>query len=394
MVAPVFHWFLPTGGDGRRLGGSVHGLGIGVTQAAAQTRTAQTRTAQTRAAAEPAAGERAASLEYLSQIAQAADRLGYEAVLTPTGAHCEDAWVVTAALIAQTSRLKFLVAFRPGLTEPALAAHMGATFQRLSGGRLLLNVVAGSSDAEQRSFGDRLPHDDRYQRAEEFLDVVRRSWTGLPFDHHGRHYDLEHSLLRQPPDPLPQVYLGGSSQPALDLAGRHADTYLTWGEPPAMVAEKVERVSERAAAHGRRLRFGLRIHVISRDTSAQAWHDADALIAGLSDETIVEGQRRLRTLESVGQSRMLALHGGSRDRLVVAPNLWAGIGLVRGGAGTALVGSHDEVAERIAEYQQAGIDEFILSGYPHLEEAYSFAEGVIPLFAPDTAVRRSVGPLL
>ncbi|MCW2522034.1 MAG: ssuD2 [Frankiales bacterium] len=362
-MSPVFHWFLPTGGDGRRLGGSVHGVGIGAPNAAAGR----------------GAGERAPSLGYLSQLARAADQLGYEGVLTPTGAHCEDAWVVTAALIAQTTRLKFLVAFRPGLMAPALAAHMAGTFQRLSAGRLLLNVVAGSSDAEQRSFGDSLTHDARYARAGEFLQVVRRSWAGQEFDHHGPHYDLERSLLREPPDPVPEVYLGGSSEPALDLAARQADVYLTWGEPPALVAEKVAQVRERADALGRAVRFGLRIHVISRDTAELAWQQADALIAGLSDAEIAAGQRRLRTLESVGQNRMLDLHGGSRDHLVVAPNLWAGIGLVRGGAGTALVGSHEQVAERIADYQGVGIDEFILSGYPHLEEAYNFAEGVRPL---------------
>ena len=364
MVRPVFHWFLPTGGDGRSLGGAVHGLGIGA-KGPSQGRSP---------------GERPPSLEYLSQLARAADQLGYEAVLTPTGAHCEDAWLVTAALISQTTRLKFLVAFRPGLIEPALAAQMSATFQRLSGGRLLLNVVAGSSDAEQRSYGDTLTHDARYARAEEFLGVVRRSWSGSPYDHQGRYYRLDGAQLREPPSPVPSVYLGGSSDPALDLAARQADVYLTWGEPPGLVAEKVARVKERADQQGRSVRFGLRVHVITRDTPEQAWYAAQELIAELSDEEIEAGQRRLRTLESVGQTRMLDLHGGSRERLVVAPNLWAGIGLVRGGAGTAIVGSHEQVAERITEYQQAGIDEFILSGYPHLEEAYRFAEGVRPLF--------------
>jgi alkanesulfonate monooxygenase len=165
----------------------------------------------------------------------------------------------------------------------------------------------------------------------------------------------------------------------MDLAARHADVYLTWGEPPSLVAEKIERVRERCP--GLRIRFGIRLHVITRDSSEQAWRDADALIAGLSDDAIAVGQARLRTLESVGQGRMLDLHGGRRDRLVVAPNLWAGIGLVRGGAGTALVGSHEEVAERIQDYRELGIEEFILSGYPHLEEAYAFAEGVRPLIA-------------
>jgi len=354
-----FHWFLPTGGDGRSLASGVHGLGIGGPSGTA--------------AARPA------SLEYLTQLAQAADSLGYEAVLTPTGAHCEDAWISTAALIAATRRLKFLVAFRPGLVEPALAAHMAATFQYLSAGRLLLNVVTGSSAAEQRGYGDRADHDARYARAEEFLQVVRQAWRGQPFDHHGSFYDLEGAQLRQPPDPVPAVYLGGSSDAGLLVAARQADCYLTWGEPPALVAGKIDRVRELAAAEGRRVRFGLRVHVITRDTEAQAWADAERLIDGLDDAAITSGQQRLRALESVGQQRMLALHGGARDNLVVGPNLWAGIGLVRGGAGTALVGSHQQVAERIAEYREIGIEEFILSGYPHLEEAYAFAEGARPL---------------
>ncbi|QMU69342.1 LLM class flavin-dependent oxidoreductase [Streptacidiphilus sp. P02-A3a] len=360
----AFHWFLPTGGDGRRLGGAVHGTGIG---------------AQGGRSSGQAGGERPASLGYLSQLAEAVDELGYEGVLTPTGAHCEDSWLVTAALIARTRRLKFLVAFRPGLVEPALAAQMAATFQRLSGGRLLLNVVAGGSDAEQRGYGDQLGHDARYARAEEFLDVVREAWTGKPFDHRGEYYQVEGGLLRQPPEPVPRVYFGGSSAPALDLAARHADTYLTWGEPVAQVAEKIDRVRELAQWQGREPRFGLRVHVLSRATSERAWQDAEELIAGLDDEAVASGQRRLRAVDSEGQRRMLALHGGDRSRLVVAPNLWAGVGLVRGGAGTALVGSHEEVAERIDEYRAAGVDEFVLSGYPHLEEAYTFAECVRPL---------------
>jgi alkanesulfonate monooxygenase len=369
-IAPRFHWFLPTGGDGRSLGSGVHGLGIGATHDSVSGINPK----------RPQAG-RPASLAYLTQLAQAADSLGYEAVLTPTGAHCQDAWIVTAALIAATQRLKFLVAFRPGLVEPALAAHMATTFQDLSDGRVLLNVVTGGSSTEQRSYGDRADHDARYSRAEEFLQVVQRLWTGEQFDHHGWFYELEGAQLRVPPSQRPQIYFGGSSDAALPVAARQADCYLTWGEPPSLVAEKIDRVRELSAAVGRRIRFGLRIHVITRDTEAQAWRDAERLIAGLDEATIAAGQQRLRSLESVGQQRMLALHGGSRDRLVVGPNLWAGVGLVRGGAGTALVGRHEQVAERIAEYQAVGIDEFILSGYPHLEEAYAFAEGVRPLLS-------------
>ncbi|MEV4136596.1 LLM class flavin-dependent oxidoreductase [Dactylosporangium sp. NPDC049742] len=359
VTGPVFHWFLPTGGDDRAVGAGTHGGIIGATDAAPLPRSATFRPP---------------TLDYLTQLARAADQLGYAGVLTPTGAHCEDAWLTTAALIAQTRRLKFLVAFRPGLITPVLAAQMAATFQRLSEGRLLLNVVIGGSAAEQRGYGDPLDHDARYERAGEFLDVVRAAWSGSRFDHHGVHYDIEGGLLREPPPVPPAVYLGGSSSAAVKLAARHADVYLTWGEPVALVAEKIAAV--RAAAE-RPVRFGIRLHVITRATAGEAWSAAERLIAGLSDETIRERQESLRGLDSVGQRRMLDLHGGDRDRLVVAPNLWAGIGLVRGGAGTALVGSHAEVAARIAEYRAAGIDEFILSGYPHLEEAYTFAEGVL-----------------
>lgn len=369
-----FHWFLPTGGDGRILSQSVHGAGIGGAPSAG----APPVPGGTSGVVRPAA-VRPATLAYLTQLAQAADDLGYEGVLTPTGAHCEDAWIVTAALIAATRRLKFLVAFRPGLIAPVLAAQAAATFQRLSSGRLLLNVVTGGSDAEQRGYGDLLGHDERYARASEFLDIVRTAWTGVPFDKQGFYQSVVGGHLRQPPDPVPAVYFGGSSEAALEVAARHADVYLTWGEPVRDVAEKIERVRAKAAALGRSPRFGLRIHVLSRDTAEEAWRDADRLIAGLDDAAVAEGQRRLRALESVGQRRMLALHGGDRGRLVVGPNLWAGVGLVRGGAGTALVGSHEEVAARIEEYRAVGVTEFVLSGYPHLEEAYVFAERVRPL---------------
>jgi alkanesulfonate monooxygenase len=180
------------------------------------------------------------------------------------------------------------------------------------------------------------------------------------------------------PPRWPDVYLGGSSPQAVDVAARHADVYLTWGEPPAQVAEKVEAVRDAAAAVGRQLRFGIRLHVIARDTSEEAWAEADRLLAGLSPEAIAHAQDVQRASQSEGQRRMTALHNGRTDALEVAPNLWAGVGLVRGGAGTALVGSHGEVADRIAEYHDLGIEEFIFSGYPHLEEAYRVGEGVLP----------------
>ncbi|MDX6355538.1 MAG: alkanesulfonate monooxygenase [Streptomyces sp.] len=352
----TFHWFLPTYGDSRNVVGGGHGTPIG-----------------------SAGGDRPATLSYLTQIARAAEDLGFVGALTPTGAWCEDAWLTTAMLSQTTERLKFLVAFRPGSVAPTLGAQMAATFQRHSGGRLLLNVVTGGEGHEQRAYGDFLDKDARYARTGEFLGIVRELWAGRTVSANGPHLRVEGARLGRLPDPVPEVYFGGSSPAAGDIAARYADVYLTWGEPPAAVAEKIEWVRALAAKENRRLRFGIRLHVIARDTSAQAWAEAQRMLDGFDPASIAAIQAGLARSESVGQRRMLELHGGSTADLEISPNLWAGIGLVRGGAGTALVGSHTEVADRIAEYHALGIDEFILSGHPHVEEAYWFGEGVLPL---------------
>ncbi|KWW99557.1 LLM class flavin-dependent oxidoreductase [Carbonactinospora thermoautotrophica] len=354
----TFHWFLPTSGDSRTIVGGSQGLTRGFVTGR-----------------DPVF--RPPDIEYLAQIARAAERLGFTGVLTPTGTRCEDAWLVTAALTRETERLKFLVAFRPGLLSPTLAAQMAAAYQRISRGRLLLNIVTGGEPQEQRRFGDWLSKDERYARTDEFLTILRGAWSGTPFDFAGEYYRVAGATVSRPPEPPPVLYFGGSSQAAGLVAAKHADVYLTWGEPPAQVAEKLAWV--RGLAGGRRLRFGIRLHVIARDTAREAWAEAQRLLDNLDPADIARAQEALRRSESEGQRRMLALHGGSTRDLEVAPNLWAGIGLVRGGAGTALVGSHAEIADRIEEYHALGIDEFILSGYPHLEEAYWFGEGVLPV---------------
>jgi alkanesulfonate monooxygenase len=352
------HWFLPTNGDSRHVVGGGHGVPTG-----------------------QAGGDRPASVGYLGQIARSAEQLGFEGALTPTGAWCEDAWLTTAMLASVSERLRFLVAFRPGLTSPTLAAQMAATFQNLSGRRLLLNVVTGGEAHEQRAYGDFLDKEARYSRCGEFLHVVRALWRGETVDFRGEHLAVEGARLTSVPEPQPTVYFGGSSAPAGAVAARHADVYLTWGEPPAAVKKKIAGIRDLAAAEGREVRFGIRLHTITRDTADEAWAEADRLLNAVDGDTISAVQRGLGRSESEGQRRMLALHRGRRDDLEVAPNLWAGVGLVRGGAGTALVGSHVDVADRIEEYHRLGIDEFILSGYPHLEAAYWFAEGVMPVLA-------------
>ena len=352
-----FFWFLPTNGDSRSIVALSH-----------------TATHQS-----IPNGYRAPSRRYLAEVARAADRLGFEGVLTPTGTFCEDAWLSAAALLAETERLKFLVAFRPGLVPPTLAAQQAATLQRFSGGRLLLNVVSGGEDAEQQRFGDWLDHDQRYARTAEFVKIVKDIWTHDSVDFDGDHYRIRDGRVSEPPNPLPQLYFGGSSPAALPIAAQYMDSYLPWGEPPQAAAAKIAKVRALAEPLGRTLRYGIRLHTISRDTSAEAWAVAEKLLSDLSPEDVAAATRLNAKSESEGQRRMTALHGGRLDELEIYPNLWAGVGLVRGGAGTALVGSHEEVANLIVEYHSSGFDEFILSGYPHLEEAYYFAEGVLPI---------------
>jgi alkanesulfonate monooxygenase len=345
-----FLWFLPTSGDGAHLGS--------------------------------AAGQRPSSNRYLREIAQAVDRLGYLGVLIPTGRGCEDAWITGASIVTHTERLKFLIALRPTTTSPGESARQAAAFDRLSGGRLLLNVVVGGSPADLAGDGVFLGHDERYEQAAEFLRIWRGLMQGETVDFEGRYLRIKGGKLVFPPvqAPYPPLYIGGSSPPGHQLAAEQTDLYLTWGEPPAQVAGKIADVRRRAALAGRTLRFGIRLHLIVRETDEQAWAAADRLIAHLSDEVIAAAQHKLTAeSDSEGQRRMVALHGGSRAKLEVSPNLWAGVGLVRGGAGTALVGSPATVKARIDEYRALGIDTIIGSGFPHLEEAYRVAELLFPL---------------
>ena len=258
---------------------------------------------------------------------------------------------------------------------------MAATLGRLSNGRLLINVVTGGDPDENRGDGSFLSHSERYEVTDEFLQIWRRVLQGEAVDFEGKHLHVQNAKALYPPvqKPYPPLYFGGSSEAAHELAADQVDVYLTWGEPPAAVAQKLADVRERAARKGRAVKFGIRLHVIVRETEDEAWKAADKLIEHISDDTIAAAQQSFARFDSEGQRRMAALHGGRRDQLQIAPNLWAGVGLVRGGAGTALVGNPQQVVERIKEYADLGIESFIFSGYPHLEEAYRFAELVFPL---------------
>ncbi len=348
-ASPDIFWFLPTSGDTRYLGTSDFG--------------------------------RAPTNAYMRQIAVTAEELGYDGLLIPTGSSCLDPWVVASSLVPVTQRIKLLVALRTSLGAPVSSARQAATLDQALGGRLLLNVVPGGDATELEADGIFLAHDERYAYADEFLTIWRRLLAGEAVDFDGKYFKVKQGRNFFPPvqKPHPPLYFGGSSDAAHDLAARQVDAYLTWGEPPAAVAEKFADIRRRAAQQGRQVRLGVRLHVIVRETNEEAWADAERLISKLTDEDIARAQAGYARMDSVGQSRMAALHGGRRDRLEVAPNLWVGVGLVRGGAGTALVGDAATVAERLREYAALGADSFVLSGYPHLEESIRFAELVFPL---------------
>lgn len=341
-------WFIPTHGEGRYLGTAI--------------------------------GGRAVNFDYWRQIAQAVDHLGFTGALLPTGRSCEDAWILASTLVTHTKRMRFLVAIRPGLMSPGVAARMAATFDRISGGRLLINVVTGGDPVELAGDGLHLSHDDRYELTDEFLTVWRQIAAGEIADFQGDYLNIQGGKLLFPTvqKPHPPLWFGGSSPIAQQIAAKYVDVYLTWGEPPEQVAEKIASVRRLAEAEGRTLRFGIRLHVIVRETESQAWDAANDLIRYVDDEAIAKAQQAYSRMDSEGQRRMRDLHNGSREALEISPNLWAGIGLVRGGAGTALVGDPDTVAKRMLEYTELGIDTFIFSGYPHLEEAYRVAELLFP----------------
>jgi alkanesulfonate monooxygenase len=341
-------WFIPTHGDGRYLGTAI--------------------------------GGRAVDAAYTRQLASAIDALGFVGALLPTGRSCEDAWITASSLISVTQRMKFLVAIRPGISSPGMAARMAATFDRLSEGRLLVNVVTGGDPAELAADGLHLDKDRRYDLTDEFLTVWRQVMSGETVNFSGEYLNIKDAKILFPPvqSPYPPLYFGGSSLAAQRVAAQHVDLYLTWGEPPDQVAQKIKEVRQLDSEYGRSIRFGIRLHVIVRETQSAAWDAANDLIKYLDEDTIAAAQAALAKSDSEGQRRMMALHNGDRTNLEISPNLWAGVGLVRGGAGTALVGDPDTVAARMQEYTDLGIDTFIFSGYPHLEEAYRVAELLFP----------------
>jgi alkanesulfonate monooxygenase len=333
-------------------------------------------------------GSRAVDFSYLQALASTLDARGYSGALfatQPTGG--VDPWITAASLAPLTHRMRFLLAVHPSVFTPTQLVKLSTTLDQNSGGRLLLNVVNGHTSFA--AAGIHLTHDERYQRCDEFLTIYRRIMAGETVDFDGKFLQVSGAKAEFPSlqRPHPPLWFGGSSPIAMDIAAKHCDKYLTWGEPPPQTAQTIAEMRDRAAGYDRTMTFGIRLNLIIRDTDDEAWDAAQQMLDAVSDDAIAKVQSHNTNQDAVGQERQSAFHGGKRPErardLEVYPNLWSGFGLLRHGPGIALVGSPRSVADRILEYRDIGVESFIVSGNPLLEEAHRFADQVMPLLPLD-----------
>ncbi|HEX5361892.1 MAG TPA: LLM class flavin-dependent oxidoreductase [Fluviicoccus sp.] len=323
-------------------------------------------------------------IDYLAEIARAAEISGFQGGLIPSFPMTDEPWVISSFLARETSTFRFMIPFQPGFLNPVTAARMTASLQRATGGRALYNIITGGGGPQQLWWGDSVGHDDRYTRTTEFLDILRGVWRGGPFSYNGKFYQVENAglpaLLSE--EDFPEIYFSGSSDAALQSASKHADYYLTWLEPFAQLKEKFQRVRERTDALGRQIKCAVRVDIVARPTEEEAWREIRRGFEQLSPEVVANFQRAQDGSESVGASRQRALRPdrvASYKDLIIAPNIWSGFNLLRGGQTMGIVGSYEQVAERLDELVQLGADAFILASTPHLEEAYRVGEEVLPL---------------
>jgi alkanesulfonate monooxygenase len=329
------------------------------------------------------------TLEYLSSLIETSAEMGFSSLLTAVNYHMyHETWTVAMALLARTRGAGLLIATRPGIYHPAQFAKMAATAQNLFPGRVRINMVMGSSSAERAMYGDFGDKDSQLARTRDYLTLVRKLWEETPVTYKSNYLEVEGAVLDPKPVlPIP-IYLGGASEEAQRIAVDLADVYLTWADKREVIAERVQNVKALARAKGKTIRVGLRLHVLVRETEAEAWAAAERMISRVDPEVRKAFLASHSSVHSTGQRRQIEL-AASGD-LVIEPNLWAGIGLARTGVGLAIVGNPEQVAAKLRDYESLEIDTFILSGYPHLDEARRFGELVMPLFGKDTSSLRTI----
>ncbi|ADQ83331.1 MULTISPECIES: LLM class flavin-dependent oxidoreductase [Methylovorus] len=325
------------------------------------------------------------SLDYIAEVARAAEISGFHGGLIPSFPMTDEPWAISSFLARETSTFRFMIAFQPGFLNPVTAARMTASLQRASNGRALFNIITGGGGPAQLWWGDVAPHDDRYARTTEFLDVLRGLWKGGSYSHHGKFYQLENAAL---PEQLlgqdfPEIYFSGSSDAALVSASQHADFYLSWLEPFDQLKEKFDKVKEKTDKLGRKVKCAVRVDIVARATEEEAWREVRRGFENLSE---ADKERYARfaqqTGDSVGANRQRNNTPKTLDNyrdFILHPNIWSGFSLLRGGQTNGIVGSYEQVAERLDDLVKLGADAFILASTPHLEEAYRVGEEVLPL---------------
>ncbi len=322
------------------------------------------------------------SAEMFERVALAAEKAGFDFMLVPVSPICWDAWVTAAYLAARTSKLKYLVAIKPGFLHPVAHAKMIATFDQLTHGRIYLNMIAGLSPQDARAEGQLADKEARYDQLLEEVRLMKRLWAEKGVEHTGKYYEV-HSPMIVPAlvqQPSPKFFLGGGSEQALDISAEHSDMHLFWGDYPERIAEQIKDIRQRAAKYGRedKIRFGMRLQIFVRETEDEAWAAAESLIATASQlggANIAETYRKKS--DSAADSRMAELSKTVGRKLT--PHLWTGITEVRPGAGVAVVGNPQQVAAQLQEFVDAGCSGFCLSGFLHDTEAERFGRLVMPL---------------
>jgi alkanesulfonate monooxygenase len=321
--------------------------------------------------------------DYLLRFARAHEDAGFDRVLVPYHSNGPDAILTIAQVAAATSRIKLMLAHRPGFVSPTLAARQLATLDHFSGGRLGVHIISGGSDLEQRRDGDYLDHDRRYARTDEYLEILRRVWSSdKPFDHEGAHYRFEQAFSEVKPAQKPHIpiFFGGASDAAIPVAGRHADIYALWGESLDQVRDLTGRVRAEAARNGREIGFSVSFRPILAETEDKAWERAERILEEI--RRLRAGNARLHPAytgpqQSEGARRLLAAaERGAR----VDKRLWTAIAKETGARynSTALVGTPDQVAEALLDYYDLGVTTFLIRGFDPLEDATDYGRELIP----------------
>ena len=322
-------------------------------------------------------GDLRSSWAHCSSIVKRAEGHGFRNILCPSSYQVgQDTLSFVAGCAPITDRINFLAAIRCGEMQPVMLARTVATLDHMLQGRLTLNVISSDFPGEVADSAY------RYKRSHEVVEILRQAWTRDHIEYSGDVYQIS-KITTDPARPYqqnggPLLYFGGYSPDALELCGAQCDVYLMWPEPKEMLAKRMQDVHARAAAHGRTLDYGLRVHMIVRDTEAEAREYADHIVSKLDDEYGKLIRDRAHDSISLGVAHQARARELADQFGYIEPHLWTGIGRARSGCGAALVGSVDQVMSEIEAYRNMGIRAFIFSGYPHLDECDHFGTKVLP----------------